>query len=398
MNLRQSVFGEVAVTSGQHVTCVDIGSLIRRLLLFDRVVIKSIRLREIPVLVRAFQKAGFTQLLNSGLLSFSCEFTSLIVDVSRGGVRDIPPNHFSFGIVDAAHRESDLRAQFVALQSVPGLSNSDRAALEEVVWNSLVRPHETYGRDLLSQFDNDIRTNNPALKCAILERLGAELAPYGLPVSDVSVRVQEVKHRVFHIDAPFASYGFSADKSHGLLQAALLAVANLDTRLANMQAYSAITGFLDREAPLLFGRLAGVMAPLNPDVAEGQFQRVIELADIPDFKPGQKVDVERLLRARDSAECREFREWLSSAEDMSDSQIKEMVASVRSKIASLAGSTTGKVLRLATTTGVGFIPIVGPIAGAAAGAIDSFLVDRVLPKSGVVAFLSETYPSLFVSS
>jgi hypothetical protein len=119
---------------------------------------------------------------------------------------------------------------------------------------------------------------------------------------------------------------------------------------------------------------------------------------VPDFKPGQRVDVERLLKVRESAECREFREWLSSAENMSDAQIKEMVASIRSKIASLAGSTTGKVLRFATTTGVGLIPVVGPIAGAAAGAIDSFLVDRVLPRSGVVAFLSETYPSLFVSS
>ena len=66
-------------------------------------------------------------------------------------------------------------------------------------------------------------------------------------------------------------------------------------------------------------------------------------------------------------------------------------------MASMAASPGGKLVRLAATTGIGLIPVVGPIAGAAAGAIDSFLVEKVLPRSGIVAFLTETYPSLFVS-
>jgi hypothetical protein len=164
-----------------------------------------------------------------------------------------------------------------------------------------------------------------------------------------------------------------------------------------MQAYSAITGFRNDEAPLLFGKLSGVVASLNPKAAEEQFERVIELADVPDFKSGQRVDVDRLLKARESAECREFRDWLSSLDQVTNAQVKEMVASIKSKIASIAGSTGGRIMRFATTTGIGLIPVIGPIAGVAAGAIDSFLVDRVLPKSGVIAFLSETYPSLFVS-
>jgi len=161
--------------------------------------------------------------------------------------------------------------------------------------------------------------------------------------------------------------------------------------------YSAITGFLDTEAPLLFGKLSGLISPLNPATAEKQFERVIELAELPDFRPGQKVDVQKLLKTRDSAECREFREWLSNLENASDAEIKEMVTSLRSKVASMAASPSGKLVRLATTTGIGLIPVVGPIAGAAAGAVDSFLVDKVLPRSGIVAFLTETYPSLFVS-
>jgi hypothetical protein len=66
MNVRQSVLGEVAIRSGTNVTAVDISGLLRRLLLFDTVVVKSVRLKELPFLVRGLGKDGFRHLLNSG--------------------------------------------------------------------------------------------------------------------------------------------------------------------------------------------------------------------------------------------------------------------------------------------------------------------------------------------
>jgi hypothetical protein len=397
MNIRQSVLGEVAVRSGPRLSGVDLGSLVRRLILFDKVIIKSFRLREMPVLVRAFGKDGFAELIKLGLLRFSCEFTTLILDVSRDGVRHVPLEHFSFGRAEAADREKDLRKELVALQGISGLKNRERASLEDTIWGSLIRPPKTFGDDLLAQLDSDIRANTPALRRAVLDRLKAKLGVHELP-ADVHIEVEETAHRVFHIKNDLAaSYRFSSQEAHGVLHQAVAAVANLDHRLSEMQAYSAITGFLDTEAPLLFGKFSGLIAPLNPAAAEKQFERVIELAELPDFKPGQKVDVQKLLKARDSAECREFREWLSNLDNASDAEIKEMVASLRSKMASMAASPGGKLVRLAATTGIGLIPVVGPIAGAAAGAIDSFLVEKVLPRSGIVAFLTETYPSLFVS-
>ncbi len=397
MNVRQSVLGEVAVRAGHRFAGVDVGSLVRQLILFDKVIIRSFRLRETPILVRAFGKEGFGELIKLGLLRFSCEFTTLILDVSRNGVRHVPLEHFSFGKAEAADREKELRKELIALQGISGLKNRERAALEETIWGSLVRPPKTFADDLLAQLDGDLRANTPALRLAVLDRLRTKLGVHELP-SEVRIEVEETAHRVFHVKNDLAtSYGFSSQEVHGLLHQAVGAVAHLGHRLTEMQAYSAITGFLDTEAPLLFGKFSGLVAPLNPAVAENQFERVIELAELPDFKPGQRVDVQKLLRARDSAECREFREWLSTLEDVSDAEIKEMVASVRSKMASIAASPGGKLVRLAATTGIGLIPVVGPITGAAAGAIDSFLVDKVLPRSGIVAFLTETYPSLFVS-
>jgi hypothetical protein len=396
MNIRQSILGPIAVQSGQNISEVDIGVFVRRLILFDRTIVKSVQLREVPVLVRTLGKTGFEELINSGLLRFDCDKVFLVVDVERGGIRDLPPNHFSFGVASATNQEGMFKLGLAGLQGIPGLNNADRAAIEDLALKSIIPLPDNYGQDLLNQFDSDIRGNIAVLRLALEQCLKSQVT-IGIPLSELVVEVEETDHRVFHIKAPLSAYGIPPEKSHALLKSSVLAVSNIDQRLAEMQAYSAISGFLEQEATFLFGRLSGVMSRQNPRRAEEQFKRVIELADIPDFEPGTRIDVRRLLQVRDSAECREFREWLTSAEDVSDAEIKGMLSSVRSRMGSIAASRRGKIVRLAATTGVGLIPVVGPIVGAAAGAIDSFLVEKVLPRSGIVAFLTETYPSLFES-
>jgi hypothetical protein len=270
--------------------------------------------------------------------------------------------------------------------------------LEEAIWNSLLREPATYRDDLLKQLDGDIRANTPALKAALVDKLRTLISTGQLDPQRIEISVEETSDRVFRIDSRLPELlGFSPAQTHKALHDAITAVANLDQRLADMQAHSAITGFLESEAPILFGKLAGIIAPMNPKIAESQFERVIELTRIPDFKEGQKVNVELLMKVRDSAECREFREWLGALDSVSDANLEKMVAGIRAKLATLAGSTGGKVFRLVATTCLGLIPGIGLLVGTAASTIDSFLVDRMWPKSGVVAFLTQSYPSLFES-
>jgi hypothetical protein len=398
VDIRQTVLGEIAIRSGQELASIDLGVLIRRLILFDRVVVKSFRLREIPLLVRAFGKTGIQELLTSGILQLSCEFTSIITDIHRNGVRSVPAEHFTFGRVTAADRDGDLRKELHRLQSVTGLKNNERNAIEQAVWNSLVRPPESFGTDLLRQVDFDLRTNSPALRAGILDQLRTRSRQVGLWSDPLEIQVDEPSERVFHIKTRIANeFGLSPEETHFLLQRSVTAVVNLNQRLAEMQAYSALTGFLESEAPLLFGKFAGIISPQNPTPAEEQFKRVIEVAEVPDFKPGQKIDVEKLMKIRDSAECRDFRRWLSTAENISDDEIRAQAEGMRNKLASLTGSTGGKAVRLAATTLIGNIPIAGLVLGPAASAIDSFIVDRVFPRSGIFAFLTDMYPSLFYS-
>jgi hypothetical protein len=44
------------------------------------------------------------------------------------------------------------------------------------------------------------------------------------------------------------------------------------------------------------------------------------------------------------------------------------------------------------------IPVYGTAAGAGLGLIDTFLLDKVLPKSGPVTFLGTLYPSIYQNS
>jgi hypothetical protein len=392
MNIRQTVLGEIGIRDGLNVSSIDVDGLLRRLLLFDSVVIKSVRLREVPFLVRAFGKDGLRQLLDSGIVKITCEMSGIISPLAKNGVRALPPWTFTFGNAQITGREGILRTELRRLQGVPGLKDEEREVLENLVLAKLVRPPEEHNQQLLSQFESDLRAQTPALEIALRQHLekdfGGNLPPF-------EVRVEESEPRVFYIanDLP-RIFGISEERAQTFLTGAVNAVAHLNHRIAEMAAYSAITGFADAEAPLLFGKLWGIVKPLNPEVAEKQFARIATIANFPTFVPGKRVDIDRLLAARDSAELREFRDWISTLESLTDDQVREMIAGVRNRLGFMIRSEAGKAVRLVATTAFGFA---GPVAGVAAGVFDTFLLERLLPSSGVCAFLSNTYPSLFVS-
>src|ERR1019366_8777838 len=215
MNVRQSVLGEVAKRSGRTISGIDAGVLVRRLILFDRVIIKSFILREIPFLIQTFGREGFATLLRSGLLRFNTGITAVVSDLTRNGVRHLPLDHFSFATAQVAELEKKLRSELRSLQGVTGLKNQERAALEEVIWNSILWEPAPYRQDLLDQVDHDFRNNSPALKAALLTRLRAELGTPSLSSAEVPIHVEETSHRVFRVENSLSkSFGFTPEKTH----------------------------------------------------------------------------------------------------------------------------------------------------------------------------------------
>lgn len=378
------------------VTRVDVAALIRQLVLFERVLVKSVRLQELPPLIKVFGEGGLRTLLNSSTLQFLWNFTTIATDFSRGGVRHLPQSQFSFGIVDLANPEEELQKEFSVLQRVTGLKNNQRAEVEETVRRSLAKYPSNFGQLLLNQLDNDLRNSSPAFKAGIARLLPGVLPSIDLSSYDFEIKTEECQPRTFRVETPFAKdFQFTPDQIHRVLQDAVGAVSNLNHRFSEMLEFSALAGFREDEAPILFGKVAGLMAAQNPNAAEGQFKRVLEIADVPDFEPNQRVDVDRLLRVRDSDECRAFRDWLSKAGDLSDDEIRDLTRGVNNKLASLAHSKGGKAARFIATTGLGLVPVAGLVLGPVSSFVDSFLVDHAFKESAVLAFLSDSYPSLF---
>jgi hypothetical protein len=107
------------------------------------------------------------------------------------------------------------------------------------------------------------------------------------------------------------------------------------------------------------------------------------------------VTIEKLIKIRETSEIREFRDWLGGIGDASDGEIEDRVGSLRVKAGLKVSGETGKAMRFLVTTAGGLAA--SPLMATAVSAVDQFVMNRVLPRSGIAAFVNELYPSIFES-
>ena len=103
------------------------------------------------------------------------------------------------------------------------------------------------------------------------------------------------------------------------------------------------------------------------------------------------VNVARLLEAREHGDLVEFRQWLRTLDAATDDEIRERVNGVTARVARAFHGPTGKAVRFAATAAADLVPF----GGVALGAIDEFVLEKVVPEPGPVSFLGSTYRSLF---
>jgi hypothetical protein len=211
--------------------------------------------------------------------------------------------------------------------------------------------------------------------------------------SKLQIHFNSLNESDFGVETNLSLFGLDESAEHTTVEAALLAVFGINQRIEEMKAYDALSGCIDDESPLFMDRLGFLLDDLLPQRQERNFQRVIDLAGVPEFLPRvDSIDLKALLRVRDSSELREFRAFLRGSSTLTDQEIVERVKGARARMAEFSSSFTGKALRFIITTGMG---LVGVLPGAISGAIDTFLIERVLPKSGIWTFVNRLYPSVF---
>jgi hypothetical protein len=395
-DIAKRLIGSSAICSPKgEVTDVDVNGLVRRLLLFDRYVLISVRLQEFPHLVKYLGYEGLRDLLFARLIEVRCECLQ-VTNVAQSGLfgdRVLPAFTYRFNWIDAHDKQKYIEDGLKGIEAVPGLRNRQIRVLKEAIHDS-IRPLPPDARSQLwPAFVAELH-NAPLLRTSVQmvlrKRLGRDLPPFSLSLHRES-------DELFRVDTNLPRIaGLEVEQAHRIVEAGLMGVAGLSQAIGEMKAYSALSGFRDDDLPLFRKKLEFLAGVASSETSEARFQRVIEIADLPETPFGsERVNVDRLLKIRDTGDVREFRDWLAGCGGSGDEEIRERVSGLRAKVGLKAASGTGKAVRFLVTNALGFIPHHGPIIGLAAGLADSFLLDRIIPRSGIAAFVNELYPSIF---
>jgi len=378
---------------------VDLQSLINKLLLFDNFILYSPNLTEIPYLVKAFGFEDTLKLLSSGALKISCELrlTAQIAQtqclVPGGKALPLGTYSVSYGFGDRKKWISD-NLKNVRLIS---LDNNKIKKLKLAVVDAFDNNYlQDFNSELIKQVNDDLASNRGievATAIALKKKKGLNVK-----TNDFYIKLHQIDEQIFEAETNLDKiFSFDEIEVHKILENAVLGIGGLNQRIAEMRLHNSLSGFLEDETPLFSDRLEFLFQSINPGKLETNLNRVLRLKDFPNIISSsiQTVSIEKLLEVRKSQELKIFREWLRKIDNVNDSEIIEQINNIRSKLGVFAQGDTGKVSRLAISTLAGLIPVVGGFTGLGLGAIDTFLLETVLPYSGVVAFVDKLYPSIF---
>ncbi|HEV1995417.1 MAG TPA: hypothetical protein VGR03_13890 [Candidatus Acidoferrum sp.] len=369
---------------------LDVGGFVRRLLLFDTYILYSVRLKEIPELVRHFGFQGTMDLLSSGALEIRCE----CAQYAEGTLNTppCPPLTFQFHVLEAHIWEQYLIDSLPALRNAP-LSGRELMDLQGAVVKAVRRSdnRRMFSSEVAPAFEGELLSNERLVKAAVTLVLSKQNGMHEL--DDFTLKIHKVGDDRFQAETNLDSkLRLGSQDIHNTIKTALLGVAGLFQRMGEMKAHVAVAGFTEDELSLFRNKFESLVDALGSNRNEQRFLRVISIAGLSeDFVPNQRIDIEKILEIRNEPEAMEFRAWLADIDRLSDSEIRERVASLNAKLGLAVQTGTGKVLRLLVTTLAGILPPVGM----AVSALDQFLWDRFFRRSGVAAFVNDLYPSIF---
>lgn len=403
VDIRTQFFGSIAkLDPVRGFTGFDLSAFVQRLLLFDKCTLESFGLQEIPVLVETFGCEPIITLLKSDSINILFDMAAIIhwqsdetyLKRDADGMARVGPFTFAVGRLDRQDA-TDKRVQ--DFERIPSLEQAQVSNLREVLLSKLIGFENNTGNSSLEQLKTDLSNDTPSASFAVTTIVGWIINRHIDPGS-FSLRIIQTGPEIFEVLTDIQSvHGLNDQQTIQALIGGLIALGELNRAIEDMKQFQAMTAMRPEELPLLQEKLSFLAKQVSPDMQLERFQRVLQITGFPnlDESTSKRVNLEKLLEIKESRECREFRTWLWNVGSATDDEIRDQFAGLGNKLSLWAHGNVGKALRWAGSTGIGFIPIVGNIAGGAVGLLDSFLLERVLPQTGPVIFLSRQYPSLF---
>jgi hypothetical protein len=415
MDRRERHIGSITTRAGDDgaKVVVDVGALVRRLLLFEHCTLESDGLVEIPRLYNAFGFKDLMALPESGALSIICDSVTmgnigqtsgLKVTRARGGTLPL----CSYRIVPVSIPErletGELyRGKYVdqALDVIRkmGLKDSERRRLMRVLASML----DTYPRIVVNDSKDRLRTlverEDPTIRKA-LEVEFRRARGRRLPGA-VELRLDDLGDGGdFRVSTNLASRaGIDERATHMIVERALLGAAGLEQRILVMEATESVPGFREEELPVLEERYGAAGKQLSGEAQEARFQRVVSIGrDLPDLnkrQSGERIDLRRVLKLRDSPDRREMRDWLRKIDSESDTEINKRLFGFREGLKAATHTRSKTAIRLVLTNAVGLLPVYGSAAGPAAGAADRLIFEKWIGRPRPTTFLGRGYTSIF---
>lgn len=402
MELREHLIGPCArAVDGQ--LSFDAGSLIRRLVLFERYTLRSIHLLELPHLIDLFGASGLRALLEDGCLRIDCEPLTISETLTHDEPPGFPEGAMQFRITGPAKPDEYLHECLKVLDRVAGLGAKEAEVLRSAICGALV---DVNGAARLAHegLKHDIETSSPifaeGMALALRRKMEIDLNPTDIRLEIEAVPPQPLFGEGVLVHHNLASLGVGGpiEIDHALVHG-FLAVGNLNLRIALMKHLGGIGGCGPNDLPLLDRKLSFLLPELDPGAQEEQLLRVQALAGAPEVDLSLKpaVDVDALLTARGLPETLALRSWLRGVGQMSDPEVLDSFHVISESLGSAFHSSVGKVIRIA------LISVSGALVAAAGGPplspeldlLDTFLLEQLLPEPGPYSFISRTWPSLF---
>jgi len=402
------------------------GEFLERLVLFDTYILDSIHLAEVPHLIRLFGYDQVMELLNSRI--FQIHFDTYVAHGSTGRSSEVSPYRAKKGDLPYCsycihsfriypYDKPGMREDFLKdhkqfahnnlqkLNFIEGVSVKQAKKLRKNVADVVVPfSSENISKEITEKSYSDYRNNDSAIKVGIAsclkETQNIEIDPHG-----IDLKIEFIDEEDFRVESNLQEItSLDIETIHKVVERGLLGIVSRNHLIAKMKDFNCLVGYRENEVPVFGSNLDFIVErAIYPKKLNTSFQQVLSIKGLPDFSIAAsqgEIDLIELLKIRNSKECEDFRTWLWNQDSIDPKELKDHLDSFLYKFSNFAKTPFGKGLRWFISTGLGVaIGGVGVTAGVGASfglsALDSFLLEHILPKSGAISFINDKLPTIY---
>lgn len=251
---------------------VNIGAVVRRLLLFEDYILDWYGKGELAALTEVFGGDGLVTLLESGTLKLRGEAGVM----GQIGQTDL--------MKPSGSREPLPRGTYVAASVMPSPPDRQRHISERLseiremqlpkrtskavrlaAVSALVPLPENAGIPALANLSADVEVAHHAFGVAAATELSKTLGKTIGP-KEFTIAFEQVDVDTYVVETDMAArLGVDAEEEHKVAQGALLAVASVNHRIEEMASYGCVMGFTDTDLPVFDSKLNVLAAAISPE-------------------------------------------------------------------------------------------------------------------------------------